>query len=90
VKGKAGRLNASEPLMMPRHVTASRVGCGARGAGTEPLRGGKRRLWDATSSRGTPLFPGYRRQPPQPDLVRAQRDNPVGVRALVGVPVARP
>jgi hypothetical protein len=90
VKGKTGRLNASEPLMMPRHVTAPRMGSEERGAGTEPLRGGKRRLWDATSSRRTPLFPGYRRQPPQSNLVRVQRDNPVEVQAPVGVPVARP
>ena len=48
-----------------------------------PLRGGERRLWDATSSRGTPRFPGYRGRPPQSDLMRVQRGNPVGVRSSV-------
>ena len=73
----------SEPLVDASSGTAPDDGWLRRGSGTGPLRGGQRRLWDATSSRGTPRFPGYRRRPPQSDLIRVQRGNPVEVRAPV-------
>jgi hypothetical protein len=73
----------SEPLVDASSGTAPEDGVSVWGAGTMPLRGGERRLWDATSSRGTPRFPGYRGRPPQSDLMRVQRGNPVGVRSSV-------
>ena len=73
----------SEPLVDASSGTAPEDGIAFRGAGTMPLRGGERRLRDATSSCGTPRFPGYRGRPPQPDLIRVQRGNPVGVRPSV-------
>lgn len=83
---RRGRLDGrtmSEPLVDASSGTAPDDGWLRRGSGTGPLRGGQRRLWDATSSRGTPRFPGYRRRPPQSDLIRVQRGNPVEVRASV-------
>lgn len=80
---RRGRLDGrtmSEPLVDASSGTAPDDGWRCRGAGTEPLRGGERRLWDATSSRRTPRFPGYRGRPPQSYLMRVQRGNPVGVR----------
>lgn len=87
-KRKAGRVNASEPLLMPRHRKPRGwvVGAGSRTG-----------RWEAAAPIGRPYagrestaVPGYRGHPPRPYLARVKRDDPVGVRAsLPGKPTAR-
>ena len=88
VKRKAGRVNASKPLLMPRHRKPRRwvVGAGSRTG-----------RWEAAATTGRPhagrestAVPGYRGHPPRSYLARVQRDDPVGVRAQSpGKPTAR-
>ena len=86
--GKVGRVNASEPLLMPRHRSPRRWVAGA---------GSRTGRWEAAAPTGGPqagrestAVPGYRGHPPRPYLARVERDDPVGVRAQSpGKPTAR-
>src|ERR1700736_1556028 len=63
-----------------------------RGAGTLPLESGRRRPGMTFRPRRAPPSPGLRGRPIRPHLMRAKRDNPVGVRSLVtgaGKPTVR-
>jgi hypothetical protein len=86
--GNVGRVNASKPLLMPRHRSPRRwvVGAGFRTGRWEAAAPTGRR----EAGRESTAVPGYRGHPPRPYLARVKRDDPVGVRAqLPGKPTAR-
>jgi|SRR5450756_805608 len=80
----SGRVNASEPLMMPRQGEPRVMGSSAE---VEELAVVKRQA--ATGGIypivRTPPFPGLRGHPARSCLVQVERDNPVEVRAAIAV-----
>lgn len=81
-KGKAGRVNESEPLLTSRQGEPRKMelvpGCRA---GQCEMAGGDR--WHL-AGRGNTAAPGYRRHPPRPGLTHVERGNPVLIRAFSG------
>src|SRR5260370_6758821 len=63
------------------------MGCSAGGQGL-PLGGGDGDR-GMSAGRGSTVAPGYRGHPRRLDLVRAERGNPVEVRAMPGKPTGR-
>jgi hypothetical protein len=61
-KGKTGRVNVSEPLLMPHHVRASQAGCGS---GVQGLAVEKRQVpvGQRTADREDTTVPGVKRAP---------------------------
>lgn len=89
--GKAGRVNASEPLMMPRYVKPQVMDAGLRHRDFAAEMRQAAAGYEGPVVRA-PLSSGFRRHPPRPLLVRVERGNPVGVRHWVvgaGKPTAR-
>jgi hypothetical protein len=88
-EGKTGRVNNREPSMMsrdekPRTVGSSTEVQGHAAAKRQAMAG------DPPPSVSAPPSPGYRGHPPRSHLTRAQRDNPVEVRAAMpGKPTVR-
>ena len=86
--GKAGRVNESEPLMMPRHEHSHRR---VREVGEQGPAAGRRRVLagDAELARSVPPSPGFRGHPSRLVLIHAERGNPDGVRPVAGRPTVR-
>ena len=74
--GKAGRVNVSEPSMMPREFYLPAVGCVTGGQGPAAARR-QALARDHRLARTAPPSPGYRGHPIRPGLADAERGNPV-------------
>jgi hypothetical protein len=82
-EGKTGRVNVSEPSMLPRHRRDPRMGCwsGSRRTGRCEAAGAG---GGGALHRVSTAVPGSRGHPIRSHLACAERDNPVGVRRDVG------
>ena len=79
-KGKTGRVNVSEPSMMPRYAKL-RMMDAKPGFKNRPLRGGRRRPESLCRSCEHRRSRGLEGTHPGRDLMRGQRDNPFGARS---------
>lgn len=78
-EGKTGRVNVSEPSLLPRHRRDPRMGCfsGSRRTGRCEAAGAGR---ERRSGRMSTAVPGSRGHPLRSHLACAERGNPDGVR----------